>query len=760
MKAVAEMWLFFICKRLRRNVIRSCQMYLFTNKAWYNGKIKRKIYIYLVNLHKLVGEKMKEDKLFFLVMKKIFLGHYKEMRILILCEMILTAISYAIVSGYQMFSSGHSSEYFLQEDGISKSFFSAGMILLFCGMVLIITVLISYLGKRIPEYVFLQRMGISKKDLKKMVLYEAAISYLASIIGGFFVGKILNIGLKTLIIQALNINFKLGKVAFFTYPLICVLILCIYGLSFLLVKELESDFLIITNTKETARVEKLRGKFRIPKIVLGIVLCVYSVYAYSKIYHYESAFLIIMFFAGLYLSLRNILSVFLEYTKRKNEKKYYKNLLKNNRFYYRINTISRYILFFSLMSFLSCFYFGIQFISIINDEKAENLYPYDFMCIADRADDKIFEKIKEKYHATVVEYPMVRVANADKTEHSEGRGEVVIQGQQIGISESTYYKLKKAIDPSYKKKSLKLDKNGKKVYIVHQQDRSTKAQPLDWYYNKKLPDLHIGLPCEYCDHADHETTYYEKIVAGEEISSLTGCYSTPKCENLVVFSDEYFEKAKNEWKDTDVLTGYKEERYNAIYGDEGEPYIVEGPTKLVLIQTDEKYMDQIDRELESKEEKHKYIGNYDSTVKFHYSSKTAILDMKTERAVKALICIYIILTLSVLNWIMLYAMHEMEKKEKTEREQFLIFMGMDKNERKKMNRREWYVYWIIPTIILVISTAFFMRDTMVARMYTEDMRELCELQEIELLIIWIVINGIYFWIMNRKVGKELKVDDK
>ena len=747
------MWLFFICKRLRRNVIRSCQMYLFTNKAWYNGKIKRKIYIYLVNLHKLVGEKMKEDKLFFLVMKKIFLGHYKEMRILILCEMILTAISYAIVSGYQMFSSGHSSEYFLQEDGISKSFFSAGMILLFCGMVLIITVLISYLGKRIPEYVFLQRMGISKKDLKKMVLYEAAISYLASIIGGFFVGKILNIGLKTLIIQALNINFKLGKVAFFTYPLICVLILCIYGLSFLLVKELESDFLIITNTKETARVEKLRGKFRIPKIVLGIVLCVYSVYAYSKIYHYESAFLIIMFFAGLYLSLRNILSVFLEYTKRKNEKKYYKNLLKNNRFYYRINTISRYILFFSLMSFLSCFYFGIQFISIINDEKAENLYPYDFMCIADRADDKIFEKIKEKYHATVVEYPMVRVANADKTEHLEGRGEIIIQGQQIGISESTYYKLKKAVDPSYKKKSLNLDKNGKKVYVVHQQDRATKAQPVDWYYNKKTPTLHIGLPCEHCDYADHETTYDKKIVAGEEISSLTGCYSTPKCENLIVFSDEYFKKAQNEWKDIEALTGFKLERYKAMYGDDGEPYIIEGPTKLVFIQTDKKYIDQIDKELESKEERHKYIGNYDSTVKFHYLSKTAITDMKTERAVKSMICVYIIITLSILNWIMLYAMNEMEKKEKAEREKFLVSMGMDRKERKKMNKREWYIYWIVPTIILIISTILFMRDTMTARMYPDDIRKICELQEAVVIAMWIVINGIYFWIMNRKARR-------
>ena len=147
---------------------------------------------------------MKNDKLFFQIMKKIFLGHHKELRILILCETILTAISYAIVSGYQMFSNGHSSEYFMQE--------------LFCGIILIITVLISYLGKRIPEYVFLQRMGISKKDLKTMVLYEAAISYLVSIIAGFFVGKILTEGLKILMVRALHINFKLGRVAFFTYP--------------------------------------------------------------------------------------------------------------------------------------------------------------------------------------------------------------------------------------------------------------------------------------------------------------------------------------------------------------------------------------------------------------------------------------------------------------------------------------------------------------------------------------------------------------
>ena len=75
------------------------------------------------------------------------------------------------------------------------------------------------------------------------------------------------------------------------------------------------------------------------------------------------------------------------------------------------------------MSFLSCFYFGIQFISTINAEKAESLYPYDFMCVADKSDDKLFEKNKKKsIMLTLTEYPMVRVANADKTEHLEGRG--------------------------------------------------------------------------------------------------------------------------------------------------------------------------------------------------------------------------------------------------------------------------------------------------------------------------------------------------
>lgn len=134
--------------------------------------------------------------------------------------------------------------------------------------------------------------------------------------------------------------------------------------------------------------------------------------------------------------------------------------------------------------------------------------------------------------------------------------------------------------------------------------------------------------------------------------------------------------------------------------------------------------------------------------------------MKTERAVKSMICVYIIITLSILNWIMLYAMNEMEKKEKAEREKFLVSMGMDRKERKKMNKREWYIYWIVPTIILIISSVLFMRDTMIARMYPNDIRKICELQEAAVIAVWIVINGIYFGIMNRKTRRGIENHDK
>ena len=69
------------------------------------------------------------------------------------------------------------------------------------------------------------------------------------------------------------------------------------------------------------------------------------------------------------------------------------------------------------------------------------------------------------------------------------------------------------------------------------------------------------------DWRDKKNTYIERVVTGEEIGSLTGCYSTEKSENIVVFSDKYFEKAEKEWKKTDAIWGILAEDAKSYYGE-------------------------------------------------------------------------------------------------------------------------------------------------------------------------------------------------
>ena len=57
---------------------------------------------------------------------------------------------------------------------------------------------------------------------------------------------------------------------------------------------------------------------------------------------------------------------------------------------------------------------------------------------------------------------------------------------------------------------MDLDAEGKKVYLVHQQDRSVKAQPMDWFYGKSRPNIHIGVPAAEYDWRDKKKYLYRK----------------------------------------------------------------------------------------------------------------------------------------------------------------------------------------------------------------------------------------------------------
>ena len=699
-------------------------------------------------------EELKYRDLFLTIVLKDLRENRRELASLIISETILISLFTAGAVGFQIFASQNTDEYFMREDGISRMFVSGFSLMLLCGVVLLIATLIPYLGKRVPKYILFKRMGASVKDRRRMVIIEGGVTYLCSIIPGLLLGILFSSILRRLLISYLNINFELGKISLFTYPIICIVALLAYVLSFLLTGELESDFRVITSMHESARIEKLSSRLPVLQIVSGLVMCVAAYAAYTRIAYHEALYLATLFYIGLYLIGRNAASMLMTYTRKNNPEKYYRNLLINDQFYNRFRTTTRYILAFSLISFLACFSSGFQIIGIVNAQQPDELFPYDIMCLADENDTKYFDGLKKDSDIEIHEYPMVRVTNLDKTERFERISEITIQGQQIGISESTYHELKKAIDPSYVSKDLGLKDDGSNVYVVHQQDRSIKAQPVDWRYNKSKPDLHIGVPCiRVLD--EYHGTYCEKDIAGEEIASITGCYSTPKCENIIVFSDRYFEKAQDEWMNVDVATGYSVEAFMAFMGDDAEPLLVQGPTKLVLINTDEFHVKELDKELDTMEKDHQYIGNYDSSVHFHYSSENAIKQMVVERAARISINISIMTIFLLVGILLLYSKCQMELKEKKGRDKFLRSMGMPVKERIRILKREISVFVVYPAIILIVSSVVFVAGTYRVRMYNSELAASCTRMYATLFAGWIIVNVLCTWLVAVTIRKEI-----
>lgn len=158
----------------------------------------------------------------------------------------------------------------------------------------------------------------------------------------------------------------------------------------------------------------------------------------------------------------------------------------------------------------------------------------------------------------------------------------------------------------------------------------------------------------------------------------------------------------------------------------GEATIIQGPTKLVLISVKSgindrnKIQERIDQLLEKKEEAHKYIGNYDSTVKFHYDSESAKEDITSERAVKILINSYLMITVMIVDMIIFYTMCQMELKEIILRERFLKNLGMSGKERRKVYRKEICFYYVSPTCIMLAAMVLFLRAVLRARMISRD----------------------------------------
>ena len=455
----------------------------------------------------------------------------------------------------------------------------------------------------------------------------------------------------------------------------------------------------VSGKKEIER-EKMPGQFARLGLIVGVLIITFGVIRYSTYTNFEGTQNLVLFLAGIYLVLRNGLVEILNQRKQKIGK-YFGTLLENNQFYYRYKSTVRYIFLFTIVNFCVLFVFAKGMLSALIAEQTDKQFPYDFVCMAIEEDEDIFEEMKDNYDVKVYQFPMVRVANADNSREPDNSvAPIFPQGQEIGISESTYQELCRLQGWEVEEKELAAD--GSDVKLVFQQDESVEAHPIDYFVGTKKPFLHIGQPVQYYEFQYRKQIFVPRKVRGIKTGALIGNLRQGKHENIVVFSDEYFEKVKDDWKRIDINSGrpFEEE------GVEGAN-MHHWPTQLVLIKAEKKDLKKIEQRLADFDDRHRFDNKIDSTVLSHYSKTKLISERESEGLMNSVTNGFVILILLIVSFVLMYLKSEGELEEKKRQGEFLKCMGMTQKERRSLFRREREIFlWVPMGIGTLISIPF------------------------------------------------------
>ncbi len=662
----------------------------------------------------------KYNELFYRFVWKNFKRNWKDYVLLFLCSSMVFAF---LITGFGMNRLlGVNSKYV----GLDQLFGGLNIILMnaiipvgIMSVIMIVILVFYYLRSRAKNYGIFLTLGMRRKTLWYFVAMEFVSLFFFTIAAGGMMGTgiLMLFSMKSQALTGQHVNWYSAGASSYVKAVIALILL--FLVSFMAARDIFFDFNMGKSTELKAVREKMPVRYTKVFFTLGILCFVYSIFEYAQLRNFENVKLLAILSVGIFLVLRSGIAEWAVRERRRST--YVKKLMVHNQLFHKSKTNTGYIFGMAMIQFFALFYFSFQTISVKIAEEADTLFPYDIVCAAGDKDDDIFEGLKKKYELEMTIYPMVRVSNYDSTEKKEGMRDIQApQGQHIGISESTYHSLKKALDRSYKARSLHLDAEGEKIYIVHQQDKSIKAQPIDFFLSREEPLLHVGQPCEIgYDNAilsrKKDVGYYFKTIQGEEIGSLTGAFRQGLRDNLVVFSDVYFEKAKELWKTTDMYTGEPiPEEVEKIE----DVNIRQGPSKLVLINTRQEDVSDIVSDLSGFKERHREDERYDASVPCLYTKMQAVKDLKIERVMKGVLNLLVLIVSFVIYFVLLNVKMATEADMVAKRAEFLMCMGMREKERKALIRKELLrYYYLFPTVIAVVLALFYTAAVIIARQY-------------------------------------------
>ena len=401
------------------------------------------------------------------------------------------------------------------------------------GIIAVITLMLMfyamkcYIKLRIKDYSMFLVLGMKKKAVSLLLLFEYCIGCVISLILGIGVGRILLYIIQRLLVKYYPRYIQMHALGYQIYKNVCLASILIMVLVFvILLIWLDGRSLGMLMAEDKQNEKRPASYMWIILAVIGIVLMIVGIILYcgsDTQYLYAHGGLLM----GLILAVVFGLALFLNLLK-KCKNFYYRHMLDLNQLYSRYLNHMIILVLLIVVHFFSLSYLVVQTAELLPLDQYRSQYPYDVIWITEKDNKGYAKKLASTYNGRVTEVPMIRVSTYYGANH-------------IGISEKTYRKLSKS-------QALNLKENQIAVRIENSDAKQEDIK--DSAYWEVYSTLYAG---KYFGKQDSDTLI--DVKENEDIhfniqsictQTIVGKYSTDGWhENIIVFSDEYFNKQWN-----------------------------------------------------------------------------------------------------------------------------------------------------------------------------------------------------------------------
>ena len=360
------------------------------------------------------------------------------------------------------------------------------------------------------------------------------------------------------------------------------------------------------------------------------------------------------------------------YVKRRREK--ITLMLSRNDLFYRFHKSINVLMLVSLLQVLIT---GIFLPRVVTFQQTavDNLFPYDVVAKVKSTEFQQVETSLNQEKALWKSYPFFPVTSVDGDPEWEVFGTVrpvmFIQGQHIGVSETTYQQLRQAND--LEKQPLHLKKG--QWHVVYQQAISIRGQPIDWDPQSVRPRLRIGTPLESYNTANVDVIFPMRTIKSQERLILTGMFQRGLQENILVVADEEF------------ATLSKKDQPNQLFLIHGDKKIAHALNFLNQNYVDDK--------------------RWDDTIEPVYEKTQRKSNVVAENYLQVLLLIFTIVICIFMSVGLIVAKFESEETRLIERRRLLDQLGMRQKEQRSVLKRQVGFFTVLPLAVgFLLSLGF------------------------------------------------------